>query len=121
MSNEVKIGLAVAGVAIVGYFLLKSTTAPTPTKTTFAPLQSITAFASGIVADVTALSKLGSTNAPNPNATSPSGTLLSIGNGVATYGGGVTAPIVPNTFDTSNYSTSQGFEYTDSSGNFIAG
>lgn len=114
MSNGVKIALAVAGVGIVGYFLLKSTSATTSPRPTFAPFASLTAFASGIVSDVTALSKLRS-NTPNPNATSPSGTLVSIDSA------GAFTPVVPSGFDTSNYSTSSGFEYTDTSGNFIAG
>lgn len=108
MSDGAKAALIIGGVA-VGAFLIVKAIAPAPSvvPSGTAAGNTITAFVSGIVQGFRSPSKASSAPANAPLAGISSAT--------------ANAPSLPEGFDTNNYQTSNGFEYTDSSGNFIAG
>jgi hypothetical protein len=102
MSETTKTVLIAGGVVVGAYVLMRvlsppAATVPRPSAGT-SSLAGIIGAVANIGSSVTNLFGHSSGGASNPNA-----------------------PTVPANFDTSNYSVSNGFMFTDASGNFVAG
>lgn len=123
MKTAVIIGVGLAG-AFILYELFKPGGSFSSTPSTRTTISSTGNLVSGLVTPVAQL--VANLTAPagpqvyGPAAAGQAATPV-INNGVATYPDGTVAPVVPSNFDTSNYTTSDGFMYTDSNGNFVAG
>jgi len=107
MSETTKTVLIVGGVAVGAFVLLKAI-APSPGIAAYGkqPANTATASIQGLIGIGSALKGLfssGGSSSSSPSSGPTAADLTAIG------------------FDTNNYTTSNGFEYTDSSGKFIAG
>lgn len=105
MSSTVKTVLIVGGAA-VGVFVLLKLLSPSPLAAAYGRQPANTGILTtngiaGIAAGIAGIFK-GAGSSPSSSSSS-------------------TGPSVPANFDTSNYTTTSGFEFTDSSGNFVAG
>lgn len=70
MSNGAQIAIGIGVVAVVGYFVIKKTTAPAAAPRGTAPAATTTSFVSGIVSGISGLASAFSSNKPNPTNTS---------------------------------------------------
>lgn len=114
MSDTTKT-ILIAGGALAGLFVIYRLSSGGSSGLLGSPNANRPTGAAGVIAALSPALAVGINNLTRPSTSTTSAALVSYGTGTNQ------APSVPEGFDTSNYTTSDGFMYTDSNGGFVAG